>query len=143
MTSRSPGEPLIWFSAPPRRSMDKKEKAAMVAAERHLWLTLSDIKDKDRVFLLDAPLAPLGLFGDTVYTIVDKRRHSSGSCLVTHQLRRLLDGSSPSRVPAPGTFTFNHLADAFIQSDLQMRRIIEAIRPSREQLYTSVMTSLS
>ncbi len=41
------------------------------------------------------------------------------------------------------TFTFNHLADAFIQSDVQMRRTIEAIRPSREQQYTSVMTSLS
>ncbi len=41
------------------------------------------------------------------------------------------------------TFTFNHLADAFIQSDIQMRRTIEAIRPSREQQYTSAMTSLS
>ncbi len=40
------------------------------------------------------------------------------------------------------TFTFNHLADAFIQSDVQMRTI-EAIRPSREQQYTSAMTSLS
>ncbi len=41
------------------------------------------------------------------------------------------------------TFTFNHLADASIQSDVQLRRTIEAIRPSREQQYTSVMTSLS
>ncbi len=41
------------------------------------------------------------------------------------------------------TFTFNHLADAFIQSDVQMRRTIDAIRPSREQQYTSAMTSLS
>ncbi len=41
------------------------------------------------------------------------------------------------------TFTFNHLADAFIQSDVQMRRTIEAIRPSREQQYTSAMTSAS
>ncbi len=40
-------------------------------------------------------------------------------------------------------FTFNHLADAFIQSDVQMRRTIKAIRPSREQQYTSAMTSLS
>ncbi len=39
--------------------------------------------------------------------------------------------------------TFNHLADAFIQGDVQMRRTIEAIRPSREQQYTSAMTSLS
>ncbi len=34
------------------------------------------------------------------------------------------------------TFTFNHLADAFIQSDVQMKRTIEAIRPSKEQQYT-------
>ncbi len=36
----------------------------------------------------------------------------------------------------------NHLADAFFQSDIQMRRII-AIRPSRVQQYRSVMTSVS
>ncbi len=39
--------------------------------------------------------------------------------------------------------TFNHLADAFIQSNVRMRRIIEEIRASREQQYTSVMTGLS
>ncbi len=32
-----------------------RSMAAMVAAERHLWLTLSDMKDKDRVCLLDPP----------------------------------------------------------------------------------------
>ncbi|KAL0161741.1 hypothetical protein M9458_045466, partial [Cirrhinus mrigala] len=42
--------------------------AAMVAAERHLWLTLSDMKEK--VFLLDAPLEPCGLFGDAVNSVV-------------------------------------------------------------------------
>ncbi len=41
-----------------------RSMAALVAAERHLWLTLSDIKEKGRVFLLDALLAPSGLFGD-------------------------------------------------------------------------------
>ena len=41
------------------------------------------------------------------------------------------------------TFTFNHLADAFIQSDLQMR-IVETIGSTRQQQrYTSAMTSLS
>ncbi len=38
------------------------------------------------------------------------------------------------------TFTFNHLADAFIQSDCQMR-IIEAIKPTKEQQYVSAVTS--
>ncbi len=37
------------------------------------------------------------------------------------------------------TFTLNHLADAFIQN----KENKEAIRPLREQQYTSVMTSLS
>ncbi|KAI2660091.1 Transposon Ty3-G Gag-Pol polyprotein [Labeo rohita] len=46
--------------------------AALVAAERHLWLTLSDMKEKDRVFLLDAPLSPSGLFGVSVTSVVDR-----------------------------------------------------------------------
>lgn len=36
----------------------RQSMATLVATERNLWLTLSDIKEKDRVFLLDAPLAP-------------------------------------------------------------------------------------
>jgi len=39
-------------------------------------------------------------------------------------------------------FTFNHIADTFIHSDVQMRRITEAFRPSREQQNTSAMASL-
>ncbi len=46
--------------------------AALVATERHLWLTLSNINDKDRVFLLDAPLVPSGLFGDAVNMVIDR-----------------------------------------------------------------------
>ncbi|MCJ8738081.1 hypothetical protein PDJAM_G00031590 [Pangasius djambal] len=49
-----------------------RSMAALVAAERHLWLTLSDMKEKDRVFLMDAPLAPSGLFGDAVSSVVDR-----------------------------------------------------------------------
>ncbi len=36
------------------------------------------------------------------------------------------------------TFTFNHLADAFTQSDLQMRTI-EAIKQTTEQKYVSAV----
>ncbi len=46
--------------------------AALVAAERHLWLTLSDMKKKDRVLLMDDPLAPSGRFGDTVNSAVNR-----------------------------------------------------------------------
>ncbi|KAL0180003.1 hypothetical protein M9458_025445, partial [Cirrhinus mrigala] len=49
-----------------------RSMAAMVAAERHLWLTLSNMKEKDRVFLLDAPLQPSGLFGDAVDSVVSR-----------------------------------------------------------------------
>ncbi len=31
----------------------------LVATERHLWLNLSDIKRKDKNFLMDAPIFPL------------------------------------------------------------------------------------
>lgn len=31
---------------------------ALVAMERHLWLNLSAIKEKDKSFLMDAPLSP-------------------------------------------------------------------------------------
>ncbi len=39
------------------------------------------------------------------------------------------------------THTFSHLADAFIQSDLQMRTL-EAIKTTKEQQHASAMTSL-
>lgn len=39
--------------------------SALVAMERHLWLNLTGIKDRDRVFQLDATLSPSGLFDDS------------------------------------------------------------------------------
>ncbi len=50
-----------------------RSMAALVAAERHLWLTLSDIKYRDRVFLLYSPLSPSGPFnGNAVGAVVDR-----------------------------------------------------------------------
>ncbi|KAL1276542.1 hypothetical protein QQF64_036165, partial [Cirrhinus molitorella] len=49
-----------------------RSMAALVATERHLWLNLSDMDDKDRFFLLDAPLSPSGLFGDAVNSVVER-----------------------------------------------------------------------
>ncbi len=51
--------------------------AALVVAERHLWLTLSGIKDRDRVFLLDVLLSPSGRFGDAVGAVVDRHQEAS------------------------------------------------------------------
>lgn len=37
--------------------------AALVAVERNFWLSLSEIKEKDRAFLLDALISVSGFFG--------------------------------------------------------------------------------
>ncbi len=46
----------------------------LVAAERHLWLNLTEIREQKKAFLLDAPISSSGLFGDAVNTAVDKLR---------------------------------------------------------------------
>ncbi len=40
--------------------------ASLVVLEHHLWVTLTEIKDADRVSFLDAPISPSGLFGPAV-----------------------------------------------------------------------------
>ncbi|GAA6102809.1 uncharacterized protein LOC113531483, partial [Tachysurus ichikawai] len=53
-----------------------RSMVALVDTERHLWLTLSNLPDKDRDVLLGAPMAPPGLFGDAVTAVVHKFRES-------------------------------------------------------------------
>ncbi len=66
---------LVWFcGAGVRHSPDGRGHAscAPLAAfcplleERHLWLNLTEIRDKEKAFLIDAPISGSGLFGDTV-----------------------------------------------------------------------------
>ncbi len=45
--------------------------AGLVTAERHLWLNLTE---KEKAFLLDAPISGFGLIGDTVNAVVNKFR---------------------------------------------------------------------
>ncbi len=70
-------------------------------------------------------------------TVLDSAQMRAVVALAIQQLMTSFKIGAPRPLKA-----FNHLADAFIQSDVQMRRAIEAIRPSREQQYTSAMTSL-
>ncbi len=51
--------------------------AALVATERHLWLDLSNIKGKDKNFLMDAPISPSGLFGGAVNSVVERFQESA------------------------------------------------------------------
>ncbi|KAL0164048.1 hypothetical protein M9458_039801, partial [Cirrhinus mrigala] len=43
-----------------------RSMASLVVLERHLWLTLTELKDVDKVPFLDAPVSPTGLFGPAV-----------------------------------------------------------------------------
>ncbi len=80
--------------------------AALVAAERHLWLTLSDMKEKDRVFLMDAPLAPSGLFGNAVDYVVDRYQEARKQAAAFHRFlprRSIVLGAAGREQPQPFT----------------------------------------
>ncbi len=61
-----------------------RSMAGLVVAERHLWPNLTEIREKEKVFLLDAPVSSSGLFGDVVNTIADKfraaKKQSAATC---------------------------------------------------------------
>ncbi|XP_016095392.1 uncharacterized protein [Sinocyclocheilus grahami] len=63
-----------------------RSMAGLVSAERQLWLTLTDIKEKDRTFLLNAPISSDGLFGDSVTTVVEKFRAAKQQSAAFRQL---------------------------------------------------------
>lgn len=44
----------------------------LVVLNRHLWLTLTELKDAERRALLNAPVCATGLFGDAVDTFLDR-----------------------------------------------------------------------
>ncbi len=51
-----------------------RSMVGMVMVKRHLWLNLTDIKEKDKSFLMDAPISKDGLFGDSVTAVVETFR---------------------------------------------------------------------
>ncbi len=69
-----------------------------VAAERHLWLKLTEIREKEKVFLLDAPISQSGLFGEAVSAVVNKFRSAKmhSAALKQFMQRRSRDYSTPS-----------------------------------------------
>lgn len=67
-----------------------------------MWLNLSNIKEKDKSFLLDTLLSPPGLFGVSVNSVVERfqrlkcrRRHTSSISLIIQRSQELLGGSRP------------------------------------------------
>ncbi len=75
-----------------------RSMAASVAAERHLWLNLTEIREKKKVFLMDAPISQSGLFGEAVSAVVDKFRSAKSQSAALKQFmpRRARDFSTPS-----------------------------------------------
>ncbi|KAL0199681.1 hypothetical protein M9458_002868, partial [Cirrhinus mrigala] len=83
-----------------------RSMAAMVATERHLWLTLSDMKEKDRVLLLDAPLEPSGLFGDAVDSVVSRYQEAHKQAAAFQRFlprRSLVPAAAGCEQPQPCT----------------------------------------
>ncbi len=72
--------------------------AGSVAAERHLWLNLTEISEKEEVFLLDAPISQSGLFGEAFSSVVEKFRSAKTQSTALKQFmpRRTRDHSTPS-----------------------------------------------
>ncbi|XDV32448.1 hypothetical protein PO909_003253 [Leuciscus waleckii] len=66
----------------------------LVVLHRHIWLTLSDVKDADRKTLLNAPITSTGLFGDAVDKVTE--RYSE-----TQKKAKAMSHVIPRRAPPP------------------------------------------
>ncbi len=75
-----------------------RSMAGSVAAEHHLCLNLTEIREK-KVFLLDAPISQTGLFGEAVSSVVEKFRSAKSQSAALKQFmpRRMSD---PSNTPS-------------------------------------------
>ncbi|KAG1961314.1 hypothetical protein F2P79_005480 [Pimephales promelas] len=62
-----------------------RSMSALVATERHLWLNLSNMKEKDKAFLLDAPLSTVGLFCDSVNSVIEKFQEEKKQAEALHK----------------------------------------------------------
>ncbi len=72
----------LWATKETAKSIGRS-MAALVATERHIWLNLSNIKGKDKNFLMDAPS---GLFGDAVNSVVEKFQESAKQAAAFQEL---------------------------------------------------------
>ncbi|MGL5128313.1 MAG: hypothetical protein ACRC7D_09170, partial [Aeromonas popoffii] len=88
-----------------------RSMGALVATERHLWLNLSGIKEKDKSVLLDAPLSDQGLFGNAVDTVVDRFQEAKRQATAFQNFlprRSYPQGPAAQRQPQPSTTSALH-----------------------------------
>ncbi len=89
-----------------------RSMAAMVATERHLWMNLSDIGEKEKRFLLDAPVSPSELFGTSVETVVKKFKEAKVRSAAFKSCITRRSRSEPERRGRPGPSRKRSSADA-------------------------------
>lgn len=78
--------------------------ATMVMTERHLWLSLSGIKECDKAVLVDAPDLPSGLFGTSVEVKVDRFREARTQSATFGKFNpHRVQAPPKSSEPSPGT----------------------------------------
>lgn len=56
----------------PSRGGVGRNISSLVVLQRHLWLTLTQMRDAEKACLLDAAVSPNGLFGDAVEVLSEK-----------------------------------------------------------------------
>ncbi len=70
----------------------------LVVLDRHLWLTLTKLKDSEKTALLDAPVKPSGLFGAAVETFTERFVEAQKqSKTISHFLPKRAGAKSPAR----------------------------------------------
>ncbi len=79
-----------------------RSMAAMVATERNLWMNLADIGEKEKRFLLDAPVSPSELFGTSVETVVEKFKKTKARSAAFKSCIPRRSKSEPERRGGPG-----------------------------------------
>ncbi|ROL52327.1 hypothetical protein DPX16_18695 [Anabarilius grahami] len=83
-----------------------RSMAALVATERHLWLNLTEIKERDKTFLLDAPLHPSSLFGDAITSVTERFQEAKKQSAALQQFlprRTQVPSAAGREQPKPST----------------------------------------
>lgn len=74
----------------------------MVAMERHLWVNLADIRQKERNFLLDLPVSPSKLSSTSVETVIEKFRKAKAWSVAFKKFKPRRSRPAPQNSRGPG-----------------------------------------
>lgn len=81
-----------------------RSMAALVATERHLWLSQTSMKEKDKTLLLNAPVSPAGLFGDALHSVTERFQEEKKQTAAFHKyipLKVRISGAAERGQPQP------------------------------------------